>query len=324
MAYHDNNKRELELTRHVSLRQLDPLALLTLRITGSCTVTVPEWLYDRDCPGHYMRRIKSVGAVDSVGGRALYQHQLHVEPAAQHGARLAAAGQRRLCPRARPRTTTASSIISAATDVIVTSGGSNDSGMFETNLRDDRFLPFEGAGADQHLDIVAAGEAAGVRLHDDLRRDPAHPLHRARGRRPAGLAGDQGIDPDAGPGRDQSPQALMFCLRYDFPTEWAAFVNDPTAMANLAIALTPNDFPYMAQAAKTLTIDSFALYAANPNSPNSVLPDGPQPAQMVNGAALPFSFSSANPTANLSLPADTLLVRQQTRQVFLLVQYHFA
>ncbi len=69
MAYHDNNKRELELTRHVSLRQLDPLALLTLRITGSCTVTVPEWLYDRDCPGHYMRRIKSVGlSMPSVVG----------------------------------------------------------------------------------------------------------------------------------------------------------------------------------------------------------------------------------------------------------------
>ena len=31
LAYHDNNKRELELTRHVSLRQLDPLALLALQ-----------------------------------------------------------------------------------------------------------------------------------------------------------------------------------------------------------------------------------------------------------------------------------------------------
>jgi hypothetical protein len=30
---------------------------------------------------------------------------------------------------------------------IVTSGGTNDSGLFETNLRDERFLPFEGAGA---------------------------------------------------------------------------------------------------------------------------------------------------------------------------------
>src|SRR5690349_7371983 len=30
---------------------------------------------------------------------------------------------------------------------IVTSSANNDSGMFETNLRDERFLPFEGAGA---------------------------------------------------------------------------------------------------------------------------------------------------------------------------------
>jgi Tc toxin complex TcA C-terminal TcB-binding domain len=69
MAYHDNNKRELELVRHVSLRQLDPVALLTLRITGSCSVTIPEWLYDRDCPGHYMRRIKTVAlSIPSVVG----------------------------------------------------------------------------------------------------------------------------------------------------------------------------------------------------------------------------------------------------------------
>jgi hypothetical protein len=33
-----------------------------------------------------------------------------------------------------------------AVQSIVTSGGSNDSGIFETNLRDERFLPFEGAG----------------------------------------------------------------------------------------------------------------------------------------------------------------------------------
>jgi hypothetical protein len=35
-----------------------------------------------------------------------------------------------------------------AVQSIVTSGGSNDSVMFEPNLRDERFLPFEGAGAE--------------------------------------------------------------------------------------------------------------------------------------------------------------------------------
>lgn len=51
LAYQDNNKREFEITRHVSLRQLDPLALLNLRVTGKCEISIPEWLYDRDCPG---------------------------------------------------------------------------------------------------------------------------------------------------------------------------------------------------------------------------------------------------------------------------------
>jgi hypothetical protein len=39
----------------ISLRQLDPVALLTLKTTGACTVSAPEWLFDRGCPGHYMR-----------------------------------------------------------------------------------------------------------------------------------------------------------------------------------------------------------------------------------------------------------------------------
>src|SRR5262245_42795254 len=60
MAYHDRNRREYELTKHVSLLQVDPLALIRLRTTGSCTVRLSEALFDVECPGHYFRRIKSV------------------------------------------------------------------------------------------------------------------------------------------------------------------------------------------------------------------------------------------------------------------------
>ena len=60
---------EFELTKHVSLRQLDPLALLALKATGACEVTVPEWLFDLDGPGHYIRRIKNVSlSIPSVTG----------------------------------------------------------------------------------------------------------------------------------------------------------------------------------------------------------------------------------------------------------------
>src|SRR5262249_42516224 len=60
MAYHDLNQREYELTKHVSLLQVNPLALIQLRATGRCVVSLPEDLFDLDGPGHYFRRIKSV------------------------------------------------------------------------------------------------------------------------------------------------------------------------------------------------------------------------------------------------------------------------
>src|ERR1051325_4010069 len=60
MAYHELNQREYELTKHVSLLQVDPLALVQLRAVGRCTVTLPEALFDMDGPGHYFRRIKTV------------------------------------------------------------------------------------------------------------------------------------------------------------------------------------------------------------------------------------------------------------------------
>src|SRR3954469_6270679 len=61
LAYHDTNRREFELIRHGSLRQLNPLALLHLKLTGECDFSIPEVFYARDTPGLYMRRIKSVG-----------------------------------------------------------------------------------------------------------------------------------------------------------------------------------------------------------------------------------------------------------------------
>ena len=54
------NQREYELTKHVSLLQVNPQALLQLRITGRCTVFLAEELFDMDGPGHYFRRIKNV------------------------------------------------------------------------------------------------------------------------------------------------------------------------------------------------------------------------------------------------------------------------
>ncbi len=60
MAYYELNQREYELTKHISLMQLNPTALLMLRATGRCSIKLPEEMFDMDGPGHYFRRIKTV------------------------------------------------------------------------------------------------------------------------------------------------------------------------------------------------------------------------------------------------------------------------
>jgi hypothetical protein len=56
----------------------------------------------------------------------------------------------------------------------------------------------------------------------------------------------------------QSSQALLFCLRYDFPTEWSAFVN---STSDFTVTLDKQSFPYYVQSGRKLTIDKVTLYA---------------------------------------------------------------
>ncbi|WFO15787.1 hypothetical protein M601_018980 [Cellulophaga baltica 4] len=77
VAYQEKNTREFELTKHISLRRLNPIELLKLKVTGKIEgLKVPEWLFDIDCPGHYKRRIKRVGiSIPAIAG-SLYQCEL--------------------------------------------------------------------------------------------------------------------------------------------------------------------------------------------------------------------------------------------------------
>ena len=312
LAYHDSNKRELELTRHVSLRQLDPLALLTLRITGSCTVTVPEWLYDRDCPGHYLRRIKSVSlSIPSVVGPytslnctlTLQSSTVRVSPllAGNVYARDTTQGDDRFVD------------YFGTADAIVTSGAVNDSGMFETNLRDERFLPFEGAGAIStwNLSLSALRSFDYTTISDVIlhirytARQAGDPLATQAVKELSTMLDTAG----------QSSQALMFCLRYDFPTEWSAFVN---GIGDFAVTLDKHFFPYFVQSARKLRVDSLTLYAGTAGTVASVTP-------ATDLVGLSEGLWGPAGQAPLTLPADnTVMIRDDlSQQVFLVLQYHF-
>ena len=59
-SYLQQNARRYELSRYVSLGQLNPAALQQLLVTGACDFTLPESLFDNDYPGHYNRRLTRV------------------------------------------------------------------------------------------------------------------------------------------------------------------------------------------------------------------------------------------------------------------------
>ena len=59
-AYFDQNRREQELVTRLSLRLDFSVAFLQLKVTGACEIEIPEWRLDREYPGHYLRRVKSV------------------------------------------------------------------------------------------------------------------------------------------------------------------------------------------------------------------------------------------------------------------------
>jgi hypothetical protein len=154
-AYRDENRRELELTKHLSLRLHFPLEYLQLRLTGHCEIDVPDWMFDLDYPGHYMRRIRNVsltlpcvsGPYTGVHCRlTLLSSTTRVRPETRPpGHRCCEGGtgnEYEGCPN-DPRIVREY----AARESIATSSGQNDEGLFELNFNDERYLPFEYLGA---------------------------------------------------------------------------------------------------------------------------------------------------------------------------------
>lgn len=150
VGYLEKNKREYELTKHVSLVMIDSLALVRLRTTGICDFEIPEVLFDIDHPGHYFRRIKSVsisvpciaGPYTSVSARlslvnSRYRKNTNADNAAHTGYK----------EEANPVSDSRFVFSIGSIQSIATSNAQNDSGVFELNFKDERYLPFEGAGA---------------------------------------------------------------------------------------------------------------------------------------------------------------------------------
>lgn len=135
-SYLANNQREYELTKRISLARLDPFALLQLRRNGLCYMNLPEALFEVDHPSHYMRRLRSV-RISVIGNTGPFD----VVPVTLTLLTSRLRTSNIYTDVGQPTTESG-----FPTRSIATSTGQSDGGMFEANLRDERYLPFEGRG----------------------------------------------------------------------------------------------------------------------------------------------------------------------------------
>ncbi|NER50334.1 MAG: hypothetical protein F6J92_27395, partial [Symploca sp. SIO1A3] len=296
-AYLEQNRREFELTKHVSLTLLDPLALVQLRETGQCLVNLPEEIFDLDYPGHYFRRIKSVSiTLPCVVGPyttisctlRLLKNSIRINT--QNG------------DNGYPRNTDDQDLPAddsrfiennIPVKAIAASNGQNDSGIFELNFRDERYLPFEGAGAISQWSLELFHDNS-EDFGKDLRQFDYSTITDAilhikyMAREDTGLFKNSAIahlreyfSQDEG-----TPSLRMFNLRQEFPSQWHRFLY-PTSPADgnvFELEMSQNLFP-IRDHDKTLKVNTIWLLARCMDAENyeviTTYPDNPEDTMLI-------------------------------------------
>jgi hypothetical protein len=268
-AYLDQNRREFELTKHISLALLDPLALIRLRETGRCFFHVPEEIFDLDYPGHFFRRIKSVSlTLPCVTGPyttlsctlRLLKSEIRITSDIPHVYAHNSDGD---LPADDPRFIENNIPVKA----IAASSAQNDSGLFELNFRDDRYLPFEGAGAisawtlELFTDPSQADFGRRLRQFDYSTISDAVMHVKYTAREDAGPFKSKAIDnlhTYFSQNGNTTPTLRLLDLKQEFPSQWHRFVNpaNPTGPNTFEFEMSPSLFQLkdMDQALKINTI----------------------------------------------------------------------
>jgi hypothetical protein len=268
-AYADLNRREYELTKHVSVRQLDPRALMELRTTGQCTIDVDEAAFDLDAPGHYFRRLRGAAlTVPCVAGPfaavtctlTLMSSSVRTSPALDDGYERVSADDSRF------------SDYYGGVSSIVTSRAANDSGLFGDGAGDDRYLPFEGSGAVSRWRLELPADVPQFD-HDTISDVILELRYTAReggsALRDAAVAALQARIAAA----STIGSTRLLSVRHEFPTEWARFATVPTTVPTtgpageppttpLTLTLREEHYPYWARLTPDRTLHAVELFAS--------------------------------------------------------------
>lgn len=263
-AYLEASRRELEITRQISLVLHNPAAFIALRDTGSCTFDLPEEMFDADYPGHYFRRLKTVSlTLPCVAGPYTAINCTLTQLSSRVRVKSSAALK---YPEQDSPNDSRFQHEFGSIQSIATSHGQNDAGMFEVNFRDDRYLPFEGTGAISRwrIDLPKDCNAFDFDTLSDVvmkvsytARDGGKPL--ATAARDA-LATWRKKTPE---GESPSLQRL-FRVRYEMADDWFMFrtgLTTSTNNVNLNLTLDRDRFPFVFRGAEKIQIEAVHVFA---------------------------------------------------------------
>lgn len=242
VSFMEQHKRQHEITKHISLATFAPDAIMHLKKDKKVTIQIPEWLFDMDYPGHYFRRIKSVSiSIPCVAGpHTSVSCKLSLNSSAYRKQAIILGGSYD-APENYEN-------IFGGGQSIATSHAQNDSGMFEFNFRDERYLPFEGAGVISEWTIELPAKYAQFD-YDTISDVIIHLNYTARYDKAVATEASTNLEKVVEAQAPYTGGALyrIFSLKHEFANEWNKFVNDVEANAStakLGIKLTHEMFPH--------------------------------------------------------------------------------
>ena len=250
--YVETNHRALEIEQSFSLARFNPNALSALKTDATCNFEIPEWFFDLTYPGHYRRRIKAVRlTIPCVVG-----------PHTNVGAtlRLTASSIRK-----DARIDSQVAVPLRQVTAIAASVGQSDAGVFEFNFRDERYMPFEGAGVNStwQLSLPKSVKPFDYRTISDaiLRISYTAEEHRDLRTAVEDATGVLARLADAGVTR-------MLSLREDFPDAWRMLVE---GAAQVEVDIRDVHIPFFMSAFQLAPAPFDVLVAALPGQ-NPVYP----------------------------------------------------
>ncbi|MEJ0028911.1 MAG: insecticidal toxin protein [Bacteroidota bacterium] len=238
-AYTDRKGTEKELAKTISVLQLNPQALISLRATGKCSFIVPEGCFDLGCEGFYFRRITNVAvSLPCVTGPNVGVHGklTLVKSSIRKNDLVGQDGYAR-----QGEDADRFSDFNGG-DTLVTSTGLNDNGRHDANPRDDVRSYFQGYGCISEWIFELPSEA---RMFDyntitDLQ------LHMKYTARDGGAAFANATKASLRQSINDASAAgssRLFSIRHEFPSEWARFKSG----SQLKIALRKEHYPYWSE-----------------------------------------------------------------------------